>query len=185
VSDLPPPPNPEQPPGDQPLPPPGGQPLPPPGGQQPPPPGYQPQPPPGGWAAQPAGWQGPPLAEWPQRALAFLIDYFGPVLVAVFVQVAISTALGMLLALAALAWGIYNGYLQGETGQSYGKKQAGIRLLSQANGQPIGGGAGVGRFFVHIVDGIPCYVGFLWPLWDPMKQTFADKIMKTVVIVDQ
>ena len=25
-------------------------------------------------------------------------------------------------------------------------------------------------------------IGYLWPLWDPMRQTFADKLMKTVVI---
>jgi uncharacterized RDD family membrane protein YckC len=40
----------------------------------------------------------------------------------------------------------------------------------------------IGRSFVHIIDGIPCYLGYLWPLWDAKKQTFADKIMGTVVV---
>jgi hypothetical protein len=25
-------------------------------------------------------------------------------------------------------------------------------------------------------------VGYLWPLWDDKRQTFADQIMKTIVI---
>ena len=49
-------------------------------------------------------------------------------------------------------------------------------------GQPIGAGMGVVRAIAHFVDGIICYVGYLWPLWDAQKQTLADKIMKTVVI---
>ncbi|HVF05827.1 MAG TPA: RDD family protein [Frankiaceae bacterium] len=151
-------------------------------------PGYGGPPPPayggqgGGMPPVPGQWAGPPLASWGQRAQSFSIDYFGPAVLAAVVQNAISASLGTLLWLAALAWGIYNGYLQGQTGQSTGKKQAGIRLLREQDGQPIGGGAGVGRFFLHIVDGLPCYLGFLWPLWDAKKQTFADKIMKTVVV---
>ena len=70
----------------------------------------------------------------------------------------------------------------GTTGQSYGKKIAGTRLILEATGQPPGGGLGIGRFFVHILDALPCYLGFLWPLWDSKRQTFADKILKTVVV---
>jgi uncharacterized RDD family membrane protein YckC len=104
-------------------------------------------------------------------------------LVAIFFQLAISRPLGALLSLVALGWGLYNAYLQGDTGQSVGKKQAGIRLVREADGQVIGGGPGIGRFFLHIVDAIPCYIGFLFPLWDAKKQTFADKIMNTVVVI--
>ena len=155
----------------------------------PPPPGYgTPQPPAyggpgygGAPAAPPGQWAGPPLASWGERAQAFTIDYFGPHLVAYMVQMFVNASLGFLLWLAAVAWGAYNGYLQGQTGQSTGKKQAGLRLLREYDGQPIGGGAGVGRFFLHILDSI-CLIGFLFPLWDAKKQTFADKIMKTGVV---
>jgi uncharacterized RDD family membrane protein YckC len=150
-------------------------------GAAPPPP-----PPPGAWAAAPppvsAGYGGRPLAEWPKRAVANLIDYFGVVILAILVQWFISWSLGALLSLVAIGWGLYNAYLQGESGQSTGKKMQNLRLLSESTGQPIGGGMGIARFFLHIVDAIPCYVGFLWPLWDAKKQTFADKIMKTVVV---
>jgi uncharacterized RDD family membrane protein YckC len=125
-----------------------------------------------------------PYADWPKRAYGYLIDYFGPYLLSVLVYYWVSKGLGTLVGLAALAWGIYNSYLAGQTGQSYGKKMAGTRLISEATGTTIGGGLGIGRFFVHILDAIPpCIpVGFLWPLWDSKRQTFADKILKTVVV---
>jgi uncharacterized RDD family membrane protein YckC len=37
------------------------------------------------------------------------------------------------------------------------------------------------RQLCHYLDSA-VYIGYLWPLWDPMRQTFADKLMKTVVI---
>lgn len=120
-------------------------------------------------------------ADWPKRALAGLVDYFAVGLLAALVYQA-STSLGLLLQLAALAWALYNAYLGGQTGQSYGKKIAGIRLVSEQTGQVIGGGMGIARYLVHIIDALPCYVGFLWPLWDAKRQTFADKLLKTVVV---
>jgi len=121
------------------------------------------------------------FADWPKRALAGLVDYFGPFLVAFLVSRG-SSGLGLILQLAALGWAVYNAYLGGQTGQSYGKKIAGIRLISEATGMPPGGGLGIGRYFVHIIDALPCYLGFLWPIWDSKKQTFADKLLKTVVV---
>jgi uncharacterized RDD family membrane protein YckC len=168
---------------------PGG--YPPPAGADAPPAGYGTAPPPpvaGGYGEQPMGYGAGaaaalPYADWPKRAYGYLIDYFGPYLLALIVTYGINKALGFLVSLAALAWGLYNAYLGGQTGQSYGKKIAGIRLISEATGAPPGGGLGIGRFFVHILDAIPCIpVGFLWPLWDSKRQTFADKILKTVVV---
>ena len=170
-------------PGQGGYPPPGGS-YPPPGAQPPPPPGQ-----PGGYGAAPMpAYQAPMgavLAEWPQRALGGLIDFFGGAFLAIFVQLFISYALGALLALANLGWAIYNGYLNGQTGKSYGKQVVGLKVINEADGSLIGGGNGVVRFFAHIVDAVICYIGFLFPLWDAKKQTIADKIIKTVVIVDK
>jgi uncharacterized RDD family membrane protein YckC len=94
----------------------------------------------------------------------------------------VSQSLGNLLSVLALAWALYNAYLQGSTGQSIGKKTVGLRLLREQDGQVIGGGLGIGRYFLHLLDSLPCLLGFLWPLWDAKKQTFADKIVKSVVI---
>ena len=38
------------------------------------------------------------------------------------------------------------------------------------------------RLLVHIFLDSFFYVGFLWPLWDPQRQTFADKIVGTVCV---
>ncbi|MCW2600119.1 MAG: hypothetical protein JWM02_1948 [Frankiales bacterium] len=170
-------------------PPPGSvPPPPPPPGYGAPPPGYGATPP--GYGEPPPGYGqptgspysvGPELAGWGARAQSALIDWFGPSLVA-SVAAQGSRGLGTLLYLAAIAWAIYNRVLEGQSGQSTGKKIAGTRLLREQDGQPVGVGLAIGRYFVHILDALPCYLGFLWPLWDAKKQTFADKILKTVVV---
>lgn len=91
-------------------------------------------------------------------------------------------ALYWLMVLLALAVWAYNRWIQaGRTGQSWGRKALGIRLLGEQTGQPIGGGMAFLRDLAHFVDGIICYIGYLWPLWDAKRQTLADKIVKTVV----
>ena len=88
---------------------------------------------------------------------------------------------GSLLLLAALGVADLQPWLvAGRTGQSLGKRVLKIRLVAEATGQPIGPLNAFVRDLLHILDGI-AYVGYLWPLWDDKRQTFADKLMKTVV----
>lgn len=88
-----------------------------------------------------------------------------------------------LASLALLAYSIWNfGMKQGKTGQSIGKKMMKIAVVDHQTGQPIGVGRGIGRMFAQILNGLPCYIGYLWPLWDDKKQSFADKVMNTLVI---
>ena len=85
--------------------------------------------------------------------------------------------------LASLGWWIYNRCIQaGRTGQSLGKKTLHLRLLSEKTGEPIGAGMAFARDICHILDSLACYIGWLFPLWDARRQTFADKIIGTVVI---
>ena len=49
----------------------------------------------------------------------------------------------------------------------------------QQTGRPIGGGLAFGRELAHVLDGF-FYIGYLWPLWDAKRQTFADKVCGTV-----
>jgi len=84
--------------------------------------------------------------------------------------------------LVALGYQIYNRWILGGQGQSWGKRVIGIRLISEETGQPIGALNAFLRDICHIVDGIICGVGYLFPLWDAKRQTLADKIMRTVVI---
>ena len=96
----------------------------------------------------------------------------------------IGLLLGLLLYLVAFGFSIWQYvFVQGKTGQTIGKKTLGIKLVSEADAQPIGPLNSFLRQICHILDSVPCVpVGYLFPLWDEKRQTFADKIMKTVVI---
>jgi uncharacterized RDD family membrane protein YckC len=78
----------------------------------------------------------------------------------------------------------YFAFMTGQSGQSPGKKVMGIKVVSEATGQPIGGGMGIARHVLHFLDSI-CLIGYLFPLWDAKRQTFADKILSTVVLPNQ
>jgi len=69
------------------------------------------------------------------------------------------------------------------TGQAWGHKAVGVRIVDATTGGNIGAGKAFFRFTVgHWLDGIVCYLGYLWPLWDAKKQTFADKAFSTYSI---
>lgn len=91
-------------------------------------------------------------------------------------------ALGFLLYLAFWIWNYC--IRQGRTGQTLGKSNLGVRLVKEDTGQPIGAGLSFVRQLAHVLDGF-CYIGYLWPLWDAKRQTFADKVMSTVVVRDR
>jgi len=86
---------------------------------------------------------------------------------------------GLLLMLGIQIWN--RAFKQGRTGQSIGKKSMGIRLVDEHSGQPIGAGMAFVRDLAHTLDGF-AYIGYLWPLWDSKRQTFADMILGTVVV---
>lgn len=101
-----------------------------------------------------------------------------------FIGIATHTPiLELLFFLIALGLWVYNRCIQaGRTGQSWGKKALGLKLVSEATGEPIGPAMAFVRDICHILDSLACYIGWLFPLWDPKRQTFADKIISTVVI---
>jgi uncharacterized RDD family membrane protein YckC len=175
-----------------------------PGGYQPPavqPPAVQPWPP--AAIARPRT----DYASWGRRVLAMLIDQAPSLVGSIVLMVAywmtiviitqqgtngstppnfrpvlLPAIIGGGLALAGLGWEIYNRWIvAGKTGQSLGKRIMKISLVSEQTGQPIGPLNAFCRDLVHILDGA-AYVGYLWPLWDDKRQTFADMLMKTVVL---
>jgi uncharacterized RDD family membrane protein YckC len=85
-------------------------------------------------------------------------------------------------ALLALIGGLWLAYREGKTGCTPGKKALRIKLVRESTGQPVGFGLAFGRRLLHVLDGLPCYIGYLWPLWDAKRQTFADKIVSTIVV---
>ena len=159
-------------------------------GQAPPPPyGQAP------YGQQPYGAVGgQSYAHWLKRVGAYLIDSLLTLVayIPAFIGAALmsgndGSAIGLLLTLVgyalAIAVFVWNTCIrQGRTGYSIGKGVMGIKLIKFDTGQPIGAGMSFLRQIVHIVDSLPCYIGYLWPLWDSKRQTFADKILSTVVI---
>jgi uncharacterized RDD family membrane protein YckC len=92
----------------------------------------------------------------------------------------VAASLAGLLAFAFVIWNY--GYRQGATGSSIGKSILNFKVVSERTGQPIGFGVSLVRQLAHTVDNVICYIGYLFPLWDPKRQTLADKIMSTVCL---
>jgi uncharacterized RDD family membrane protein YckC len=150
------------------------------GNMPPPPPNYGDAPPPGyGYGGVPA----PSYANWGQRVGAYLIDLAPLIVLEIIVFAVGNAAVSFLIYLIWLGIVIYNRWYQaGTTGQSWGKKALGLKLVSESTGQPIGPGMAFARDICHILDSLACFIGWLFPLWDAKRQTFADKIISTVVI---
>ncbi len=140
--------------------------------------------------------RGEPLAAWGDRFLATLIDYaipfgiyIGGFLLATIFGVMEVAALSVLLIIGsivgAIAFVVWNLVQEGNTGQTIGKRRIGLRLVRESNGQLVGPGLAIGRYLLHAIDSSICYLGYLWPLWDPMRQTFADKIVGTIVLKER
>lgn len=136
------------------------------------------------------GQAGTDYASWGARVGAYLVDG-----VVVLPFALLAGVLGfdwdtgtpnlfypIFLLLAFVVSGYNRWYLAGKTGQSWGRKALGIKLIGEQTGQPIGGGTAFVRDLAHFLDSISCYVGYLFPLWDAKKQTFADKVMNTIVV---
>jgi uncharacterized RDD family membrane protein YckC len=186
-------------------------PPPPPGGDYPPPPpsagGYAPPPP--GPVIRDLPRQA--YTSWLTRAVAYLIDVLPLALILgvgwLILQNSVDTAcltevtrhdvgqvcsirystMGIAVMwgalLLGLIYGLWNyGYRQGTTGSSIGKSVLNFKVVSENTGQPIGFGMSLLRQITHVVDAVPFYIGYLFPLWTAKRQTLADKIMATVCL---
>ncbi|MFC9191895.1 MULTISPECIES: RDD family protein [Streptomyces] len=145
----------------------------------------------GGYPQGQPGYGGgmPELAHWGLRAGGLIIDGLiigAPYLLLVGIGGAMGDAAGGILALLGflvmIGLTLWQLYQEGTTGQTIGKKAVGIRVLREADGRPLGLGMAFVRRLAHFLDSIACYIGWLWPLWDEKKQTFADKVCSSVVI---
>jgi uncharacterized RDD family membrane protein YckC len=144
-------------------------------------------------------YQGQPLASWGSRVGAYLLDVLfglllsvpGGVLVGIGAathggaQVALLTVGSVLLVVAVIVQIWQVGWRQGARGQSWGKSVTGLRTVSAETMRPIGGPMGLLRWLVDSVLGaisIVQLLNYLWPLWDSRRQTWADKVVGSVVL---
>ncbi|SDP63699.1 Uncharacterized membrane protein YckC, RDD family [Actinopolyspora xinjiangensis] len=143
-----------------------------------------------------------PFAHWGVRVVGYLIDglivfaaFLAPALLGVvigsLVMIEGFTAagaaimltfalLGLLCEISVVIWDLV--YLRGTTGQTVGQRIMRIKTVDEFRGRPIGFGYALLRQLCHVVDALPLYMGFFAPLWEPRKQTWADRIVKTVVV---
>jgi uncharacterized RDD family membrane protein YckC len=129
-------------------------------------------------------------SDWVTRVGAAIVDaapvIAGAIVLGIFAAIInngfFSVLVYLIVVFGWLGWSVYNRWIMGGQGQSLGKRVLKIKLVSEETGQPIGTANAFIRDVAHIVDSIICDIGYLFPLWDPKRQTLADKIMKTVVI---
>ena len=86
-------------------------------------------------------------------------------------------ALGIMLVLFIYARSL------GKTGQTWGRKIVGIRVVDKFTEQPIGFGRALGRtVFANLISSSFLSLGYLWMLWDTDQQTWHDKVVGSIVV---
>jgi len=65
-----------------------------------------------------------------------------------------------------------------------GKLLLDCQVVDAQSFKPMSARQAVLRYFAYIVSLLPLGLGFLWVAWDKRKQSFHDKIAKTVVLHD-
>ncbi|WP_456845856.1 RDD family protein [Cellulomonas sp. P5_C6] len=96
-----------------------------------------------------------------------------------------STGLAALVIGIAISLGLWvwnRGFRQARTGQSWGKKVVGLQLVLESTGEHVGVWRALLRDLAHWFDCWVLGLGFWFPLWDAKRQTFADKLAKTVSV---
>jgi Mce-associated membrane protein len=129
------------------------------------------------------------LARPPVRAAAFIVDVLpGVVVVAttalLWLAVPLRSVRGWVcvcvLAGAVLLTLVNRVVLPGITGWSLGRALVGIAVV-RTDGAPAGPGRLLVRELAHLLDTGSIFVGWLWPLWDVRRRTFADLSLRTEV----
>lgn len=100
-----------------------------------------------------------------------------------------SPSAGLLLAAVAVGavgfLGVVLLYLisLGRTGQTWGRKIVGIKVVRVGTGAVPGFWRALGRqLFAGVISANIFYLGYLWMLWDSDRQTWHDKVSGTIVI---
>ena len=164
----------------------------------------------GGYPPQGYGQPAGGYASWGERVLATLWDvvvvlwpmalmFGGAILLGIGGALAsgdggaLGTAMiviAVVVMIGAYAWAIVRQIRniivdQGRSGYTYGKRRTGIRVIREQDGQPMGVGVAVARWFLHSVLNSCLMLDYLWPLWDAKKQTLTDKVLGTIVVHQQ
>lgn len=95
----------------------------------------------------------------------------------------IAGAVVLILAALLIVFVLYVRAL-GKTGQTWGGKIVGVKVVGEMTGEPIGFGKALGRaLFAGAISGQIFYLGYLWMLWDDKQQTWHDKVVGSIVVL--
>ncbi len=71
----------------------------------------------------------------------------------------------------------------GKTGQTWGARIVGVKVVDERTGSVIGFWRALGRsLFAGFISANIFYLGYLWMLWDDKKQTWQDKVVTSIVV---
>jgi len=131
-----------------------------------------------------------PTASWLARAGAFSIDMLlGDVVIVTMALLTLSapqrgwlwwTFTGAAVLVVVLV-AVNRLLLPTVTGWSLGRALFGIAVRKR-DGSPVGLARLVGRDLAHLLDTAALFIGWLWPLWDRRRRTFADLLLRTEVL---
>ncbi len=93
----------------------------------------------------------------------------------------LALAIILLLVGAILAFVLYLIHL-GRSGQTWGRRIVGVKVVDRDRIEPIGMGRALGRTLFSIISSYAFYLGYLWMLWDKQKQTWQDKVVSSIVV---
>ncbi len=129
------------------------------------------------------------LARWHIRAAAFVVDVL-PGLAVVTTMALVWRAVPVnsawwwisvsVLAAAALLTMTNRVLLPALSGWSLWRALMGIAVVHKDGGS-VGAAQLLCRDLAHLLDTLSVFVGWLWPLWDPRRRTFADLLLRTEV----
>ena len=129
-------------------------------------------------------------ASWRSRATALGIDLLpGAMVVSTAVLAALSVPVRgvwwwiavTIGGLAILATAVNRSLLPPITGWSLGRAVTGIEVVSRGGAAPAGPVRLLLRDLAHLLDTVPVFAGWLWPLRDRRGRTFADLLARTEV----
>ena len=73
-------------------------------------------------------------------------------------------------------------YWIGKSGGTPLRARLGVLVLDENNGSYIGFNRALGRTLMSFVSALVVMLGYIWLLWDPKRQTWHDKVAKSVVV---
>lgn len=130
------------------------------------------------------------LASWPARAGALAVDALpGLAVLATTALLALTAradgwerwAFTAVFAVTFLVLAVNRLVLPIATGWTLGRALFGIAVRVAADGGPVGVARLTVRDLAHLLDTAALFVGWLWPLWDRRRRTFADLLARTEV----